>query len=185
MALFNGQNVYKGNRLFRAAIMNSGSILPADPVNSTKAQAAFDRVSSISGCSAFGPVPANLLACLRQLPACDQAGCAGGYQYAANSLAIANTGFAYLPRPDGFVLPDSPSALAARGNFANIPFSEQPLFPFSQPCLTVTSSSNTPKSSATREMKAPFSRRGQISIRLTTWSICYPPTTIPALAGVS
>jgi carboxylesterase type B len=48
MMLYDGDNSYKGKPLFRAGIMNSGSIVPADPVDCPKGQAIYDRVSSYS-----------------------------------------------------------------------------------------------------------------------------------------
>jgi carboxylesterase type B len=44
MMLYDGDNVYNGKPLFRAAIMNSGSVVPADPVDCPKGQAIYDRV---------------------------------------------------------------------------------------------------------------------------------------------
>lgn len=44
MALYDGDNTYKGKQLFRAGIMNSGSIVPADPVDCPKAQFVYDTV---------------------------------------------------------------------------------------------------------------------------------------------
>lgn len=46
MLLYNGDNTYKGKPLFRAGIMNSGSIVPADPVDCPKGQAVYNKVSS-------------------------------------------------------------------------------------------------------------------------------------------
>ena len=48
MMLYDGDNSYKGKPLFRAGIMNSGSIVPADPVDCPKGQAIYDRVGSYS-----------------------------------------------------------------------------------------------------------------------------------------
>lgn len=45
MMLFNGDHTYKGKPLFRAGIMDSGSVIPADPVDCPKAQAIYDTVS--------------------------------------------------------------------------------------------------------------------------------------------
>jgi carboxylesterase type B len=45
MLLYDGDNTYKGKPLFRGGIMNSGSIVPAQPVDSNKAQAIYDTVS--------------------------------------------------------------------------------------------------------------------------------------------
>jgi carboxylesterase type B len=44
MLLYDGDNTYKGKPLFRAGIMNSGSIVPTQPIDSTKAQAIYDTV---------------------------------------------------------------------------------------------------------------------------------------------
>ena len=49
LALFDGNNTYKGCPLFRAAIMDSGSITPTEPVNGVKAQAIFDTVVEAAG----------------------------------------------------------------------------------------------------------------------------------------
>jgi carboxylesterase type B len=46
MALYDGDHTYKGKPLFRAAIMNSGSIVPADPVDGAKGQAIYDTVNA-------------------------------------------------------------------------------------------------------------------------------------------
>lgn len=44
MLLYNGDNTYKGKPLFRAGIMNSGSVVPTDPVDCPKGQAIYDTV---------------------------------------------------------------------------------------------------------------------------------------------
>lgn len=44
MALYDGDNTYNGKPLFRAGIMDSGSIVPADPVDCPKGQAVYDQV---------------------------------------------------------------------------------------------------------------------------------------------
>ncbi|CAK7271311.1 hypothetical protein SEPCBS119000_004535 [Sporothrix epigloea] len=114
MALFGGDNTYKGKPLFRGAIMNSGSIVPTEPVDGVKAQAIYDSVVSHAGCSGT----ANTLACLRGLPYekfLDAANSVPGI-FSYNSLALS-----YLPRPDGKVLTDSPHVLARQGKFAAVP----------------------------------------------------------------
>jgi acetylcholinesterase len=63
MALYNGNNVYKGKSLFRAAIMDSGSVVPADPVDCPKAEVVFDTVVQNAGCSSA----ADTLTCLRSV----------------------------------------------------------------------------------------------------------------------
>jgi hypothetical protein len=47
MALYDGDHTYKGKPLFRAGIMNSGSIVPADPVDCPKGQAIYDTVCAV------------------------------------------------------------------------------------------------------------------------------------------
>jgi carboxylesterase type B len=44
MMLYDGDNTYNGKPLFRAGIMNSGSMVPADPVDCPKGQDIYDRV---------------------------------------------------------------------------------------------------------------------------------------------
>ncbi|KAF2748699.1 alpha/beta-hydrolase [Sporormia fimetaria CBS 119925] len=114
MALYDGDNTYKGKPLFRAAIMNSGSIAPAEPVDAPKAQAVYNQVVSKAGCSSA----ADTLGCLRQVP----------YQTfldAANSvpgiLSYNSVALAYLPRPDGRVLTQSVDLLVKAGKYAKVP----------------------------------------------------------------
>lgn len=114
MALYGGDNTYNGKPLFRGAIMNSGSIVPADPVDCPKGQVIYDTVVREGGCSGAS----DTLECLRALPY-DQ------FLDAANSvpgfLGYQSVALSYLPRPDGTVLPDSPEVLAAQGRYAAVP----------------------------------------------------------------
>lgn len=114
MALYDGNNVYKGKPLFRGAIMNSGSITPTDPVDCPKGQVVYDAVVKKAGCAAA----ADTLACLRALP----------YQQfldATNSvpaiLSYNSVALSYLPRPDGKVLTLSPDVLVKQGKYAAVP----------------------------------------------------------------
>lgn len=59
-----GDNSYNGGSLFRGAIMDSGSVVPALNVTSTPAQNVYDTVVSEAGCSGSS----DQLACLRALP---------------------------------------------------------------------------------------------------------------------
>ncbi|KAH6682867.1 putative carboxylesterase [Halenospora varia] len=115
MALYNGDNTYKGKPLFRGGIMDSGALVPADSVGSPKAQDIYNRVVSAAGCSGSS----DTLACLRALP----------YQQflaaTQNVPAIfdyQSVALSYLPRPDGKVLTQSPEILAQNGQFASVPF---------------------------------------------------------------
>lgn len=115
MALLNGNNTYKGKPLFRAAVMDSGSIVPADPVDCPKGQTVYDTVVSNAGCSGAN----DTLACLRVadyttfLNAANSVPSISGY----NSIALS-----YVPRPDGALLTKSPELLALSGQYARVPF---------------------------------------------------------------
>lgn len=115
MLLFGGNITYKGENLFRGAIMDSGTAVPAEPVDGPKAQAVYDHVVSQAGCSGAS----NTLDCLRQLP----------YQtfYDATTslpgiLSYNSVNLAYLPRPDGKVLVDSPDVMAQNKQATPVPF---------------------------------------------------------------
>ncbi|KAL2129594.1 hypothetical protein VTI74DRAFT_7548 [Chaetomium olivicolor] len=114
MALFDGDNTYKGKPLFHGAIMNSGSIIPADPVDCPKGQVVYDAVVAKAGCSGAK----DTLACLRALPL-------DKFTAAANSvpffLSYTSVALSYLPRPDGRVLTKSPDLLVKEGKYAAVP----------------------------------------------------------------
>jgi carboxylesterase type B len=114
MVLFNGNNIYNGKPLFRGAIMNSGSVAPASPVNCTKGQAVYDTVVKSAGCSSAK----DTLACLRSVDYTT-------FLNAANSvpglLSYNSVALSYLPRPDGKVLTDSPDILVQQGKYAAVP----------------------------------------------------------------
>ncbi|KAI1125729.1 sterol esterase [Nemania abortiva] len=114
MALYGGNNTYKGNKLFRASIMNSGSVVPADKVDCDRCQDVYDQVVKEAGCSGS----ADTLECLR---AADYS----TFLNAANSvpglLSYTSVALSYVPRPDGVVLPDSPDVLAQTGQYAAVP----------------------------------------------------------------
>lgn len=62
----NGDHTYKGKPLFRAAIMNSGSLAPAYEVASPRVQAKYDYALEAAGCSNY-TTGTERLACLRGL----------------------------------------------------------------------------------------------------------------------
>ncbi|KAK4203177.1 alpha/beta-hydrolase [Triangularia verruculosa] len=117
LALFDGNNKYKGRPLFRGAIMNSGSITPTEPVDGVKAQGIFDTVLEAAGCAASGANAAKL-ECLRAVDFetfYNASNSVPGY-LTDNSLA-----FSYSPRPDGRILTASPEVLAQTGKYAAVP----------------------------------------------------------------
>lgn len=138
MALYRGDNTYNGKKLFRGAMMNSGSIVPADPVDCPKGQEVYDTVVRNAGCKDAK----DTLECLRGLDYTKflQAGNSVPGILSYNSVALA-----YLPRPDGTLLPESPDVLISKGDYAAVPMiignqeDEGTMFALFQPNLTTTS----------------------------------------------
>jgi triacylglycerol lipase len=137
MALYDGDNTYKGKPLFRGAMMDSGSVVPADPVDCPKGQVVYDTVVKTAGCSSAS----DTLECLRGLDY-------STFLNAANSvpglLSYTSVALSYLPRPDGKYLTGSPDILAKQGKYAKVPFilgdqeDEGTIFALFQSNLTTT-----------------------------------------------
>ncbi|KAL2828808.1 Alpha/Beta hydrolase protein [Aspergillus pseudoustus] len=115
MALYAGNNSHNGEPLFRGAIMNSGSFLAADEINGLKAQGVYDTVIHNAGCSAA----ADTLQCLRNL---DYTSLLNAASSVPAMLGYQSLALAYLPRPDGVVLPESPDQLALKSKVAKVPY---------------------------------------------------------------
>ncbi|KAJ5116859.1 hypothetical protein N7456_001207 [Penicillium angulare] len=117
LALYGGDIKYNktGKPLFRGAIMDSGSMQPAQAVNSTRGQDIYNQVIETGGCSKSK----DSLACLRGLSYEDflNAVSAPPSLISFNGLSLT-----YQPRPDGVILPESPDILAKKGAFASVPF---------------------------------------------------------------
>ncbi|KAK6005585.1 hypothetical protein QM012_007227 [Aureobasidium pullulans] len=116
MIVNSGDNTYNGNPLFRGAISDSGSIVPAVDVSQPKPQAIYDAVVNAAGCSGSS----DTLACLRSVDY-------ETFESAVNSVpgifSYESVNLAYLPRPDpsdGF-FPVSPDVAVAKGNYAKVP----------------------------------------------------------------
>lgn len=114
LILYDGDNTYNDKPLFRAGIMNSGSLVPADPVDCDKAQEIYDRITEKTGCSDAE----DSLQCLRE----------ADYQdlLKATSFEPTFTGYesialSWMPRPDGKVMTKSPEYLVQEGKFAKVP----------------------------------------------------------------
>lgn len=114
MALYGGDNTYNGAPLFRGAIMNSGSLVPADPVDGVKGQQIYDTVVDSAGCAGAN----DTLTCLRGL---DYETFLDASNSVPGFLGYRSVALSYLPRPDGTVLPASPDVLAATGRYAAVP----------------------------------------------------------------
>ncbi|KAF1967848.1 alpha/beta-hydrolase [Bimuria novae-zelandiae CBS 107.79] len=137
MLLYDGDNTYKGKPLFRGGIMNSGSIVPADPVDGLKGQEIYDLVVSNAGCSSSP----DTLACLRSK---DYTTFLNAVNNVPGILSYNSVSLSYLPRPDGTALTASPDALVRAGKYTKVPFiigdqeDEGTLFGLFTPNLTTT-----------------------------------------------
>lgn len=137
MLLYDGDTNYKGSPLFRGAIMNSGSIVPADPIDGIKGQAVYDAVVAAGGCSSHE----DTLSCLRGLDYDDFANATNSVPGISSYNSVA---LSYLPRPDGKIMTQSPDKLIKAGKYASVPFiigdqeDEGTLFALSQFNLTTT-----------------------------------------------
>lgn len=137
MVMYDGDNEYNGSPLFRGAIMNSGSVVPAESVDGEKGQAVYDTVVASAGCQSAE----DSLECLRGLEYHD-------FLDAVNAvpgiLSYHSIALSYLPRPDGTILTKSPEELVKAGSYASVPFiigdqeDEGTLFALFQPNLTTT-----------------------------------------------
>ncbi|WPG98872.1 putative secreted lipase [Acrodontium crateriforme] len=113
-----GDHTYKGRPLFRAAIMDSGSLVGTHNVSSPPAQHIYDTVLSNAGCS--GPTSEARLACLRtkDYPTLLNAARSVPALISPKSLALS-----YPPRQDlwdDFYAID-PDVALNEGRFANVP----------------------------------------------------------------
>ncbi|KAF5011506.1 hypothetical protein FDECE_2378 [Fusarium decemcellulare] len=137
MSLYGGKLKYKGQNLFRGAIMASGGVLPSQPIDSPKAQEVYDRVVHHAGCDDAD----DTLECLRQV---DYTTFLNAVSTAPSMLSYTALGLAYIPRPDGDSLPDSGEVLAKQGKYAQVPFitgnqeDEGTIFALFQSNLTTT-----------------------------------------------
>lgn len=111
-----GNNTYKGKPLFRAAIMDSGSVVPAVEVTSLTAQNIYDTVVKQAGCS----TSSNTLDCLRAAPY-------EKFLAAANSVpgifSYRSLDLSYLPRPDpgSDFFSKSPELAVKAGAYTRVP----------------------------------------------------------------
>jgi carboxylesterase type B len=114
LLLYGGNATYNGRSLFRGAIMNSGSIIPADSTDSAPAQEVYDAVVEKAGCSGA----ADSIECLRAAPY-------DTFYDAVTSIpglaTLNKVVLKFLPRPDGRVLVKSPDVMAKQGHFHQTP----------------------------------------------------------------
>lgn len=134
-----GDNTYNGKPLFRGAIMDSGSMIPAHDVTTSKAQTVYDTVVSNAGCSGSN----DTLACLRALDYTD-------FLYAVTSVpaifSYSSIDLSYFPRPDptSNFFSVSPEVAVQNGAYAKVPIiigdqeDEGTLFSLFQENITTT-----------------------------------------------
>ncbi|ODQ81369.1 hypothetical protein BABINDRAFT_7168 [Babjeviella inositovora NRRL Y-12698] len=111
----NGDHTYKGRPLFRAAIMQSGTLLPTKDIDSAYPQQIFDAVANAGGCGAAF----DKLACLRSLPydkmQAASSSVPGLWSYKSLQLS-------YMPRPDGNFIPYQQMQMVQDGKYARVPY---------------------------------------------------------------
>ncbi|KAJ5588003.1 secreted lipase [Penicillium hispanicum] len=138
MAMYDGNHTYNGSPLFKGAIMDSGTLSAADPVDGVKGQKVFDTVVKSAGCHDA----ADSLECLRGL---DYTSFLNAANSVPGALSYNSVALSYVPRPDGTVLTDSPERLAGEGKYASVPFitgdqeDEGTIFALTQSNITTTS----------------------------------------------
>lgn len=115
LSAYDGDNTYQGRKLFRGAIMNSGSLLPADPIDSEKPQKIYDQLVENSGCGSAQ----DTLDCLRKLPfdVFNRAAKSFSGMFSYTSLSLS-----FMPRPDGKFMTKSPQLLLKEKKYAQVPF---------------------------------------------------------------
>jgi acetylcholinesterase len=106
--------MYKSKPLFRAGIMNSGSVLPADSIDCPKARTVYDTVVRNAGCANTR----NSLACLRSLPYEQYLATANSVPPSTSHQSLTES---YLARPDGHTLTVSAEVLLHQGNGPQFP----------------------------------------------------------------
>lgn len=115
MILYNGDNTYNYQPLFRGAIMDSGSIVPTEPIDGPKGQNTYDNVVAAAGCDN----EADTLDCLRNL---DYTTLLNAVNSVPSFLGYQSPSLQYQPRPDGTIITDSPQLMLQAGNYTKIPF---------------------------------------------------------------
>jgi len=116
MIINGGDSTYNGKPLFRGAMMDSGSIVPALQVSDPKPQGIYDSVVTAAGCSGS----ADTLACLRSV----------SYTVLLNAVnsvpgifSYSSVDLSYLPRPDNSsnFFSVSPEVSIQNGAYTKVP----------------------------------------------------------------
>lgn len=119
---FGGDNTYNGNPLFRAAIFQSGSVLPVTTVDSSKPQMLFDKMATAVGCSPDLPGD-EVLACLRELPEAAIRNFVDTISSSPTNLFdIVEQFLGWGPRVDGDMIAEYPYDAMRSGKFSQVPY---------------------------------------------------------------
>ena len=117
MSLYGGDITYKGRPLFRAGIMNSGTMLPTEPIDAPRAQIVFNTVVRAADCDDMA-TGKEKLDCLRKLP----------YETYLNVTNRLPSPFSYhspvssfTVRADGHIIRASPDVLVKEKLYAPVP----------------------------------------------------------------
>lgn len=113
MAAYGGDNLYKGRSLFRAAIMQSGSVLPMGNVDGQRPSTTTKSFMSAAGCGDKDTRAA--VDCLRSKTVAE-------LQAAQNRLGLGNSFYSWSPHTDYDFFPDHQQVLLRQGRFAKVPF---------------------------------------------------------------
>lgn len=116
LVMYDGNNTYNGNPLFIGAIMQSGSVVPTQKLDSEYPQQIFDHVAEAAGCTNAKP---NALECLRDLPV-DRL--TSAQNTVPGLFSNKSIGLSFLPRWDGHSLTDQVYNLVRDGKYAKVPF---------------------------------------------------------------
>ncbi|KAE9974312.1 hypothetical protein BLS_003177 [Venturia inaequalis] len=116
LVINDGNHMYKGKPLFRAAIMNSGTAVPTQGITHPKAQKIYDTTVKTAGCEKA----TDTLSCLRALPYYKLLQAFGSVPSLLGYTAV---DLSYLPRPDpkDKFFSVSPEELGLKGKFAKVP----------------------------------------------------------------
>lgn len=113
--VINGGNAtYNDRKLFRGAIMSSGSLLPAEYIDSPKCNKVYTKIIKAIGCER----KRDTLQCLREISYSE-------FERATSSISGALSAEAlrllYIPRPDKDLIRSSPEVLLNDNMFAAVP----------------------------------------------------------------
>lgn len=119
MTMYDGDHTYNGKPLFRAAIMQSGSLLPMDTITDSRPERLFKHFSNAAGCTSSDG--AQNLACLRTKSTAQLSAAMNSWSV-IDGFGAMDIFITWSPRGDGVVLRDAPRKLLAQGKIAKVPF---------------------------------------------------------------